>query len=86
MVMTRHSVQRALERIVGFKGEPNDKMYAYAERLLRESIKPCGYISLEGSKYYAQIDGYDNYRAVIQVSESGVHTIITIIPIKDMKW
>ena len=86
MVMTRHSVQRALERIVGFKGEPNDKMYAYAERLLRESIKPCGYISLEGSKYYAQIDGYDSYRAVIQVSESGVHTIITIIPIKDMKW
>ena len=85
MVMTRHSVQRALERLVGFKGEPNDKMYAYAERLLRESIKPCGYISLEGSKYYAQIDGYDNFRAVIQVSGSGVHTITSIIPIKDMK-
>ena len=85
MVMTRHSVQRALERLVGFKGEPNDKMYEYAERLLRESIKPCGYISLEGSKYYAQIDGYDNFRAVIQVSGSGVHTITSIIPIKDMK-
>ena len=85
MIMTRHSVQRALERLVGFKGEPNDKMYEYAERLLRESIKPCGYISLEGSKYYAQIDGYDNFRAVIQVSESGVHTITSIIPIKDMK-
>ena len=85
MVMTKHSVQRALERLVGFKGEPNDKMYAYAERLLRESIKPCGYISLEGSKYYAQIDGYDNFRAVIQVSGSGVHTITSIIPIKDMK-
>ena len=85
MVTTRHSVQRALERLVGFKGEPNDKMYAYAERLLRESIKPCGYISLEGSKYYAQIDGYDNFRAVIQVSGSGVHTITSIIPIKDMK-
>ena len=86
MVMTRHSVQRALERLVGFRGEPNYKMYEYAERLLTESIKPCGLVSLKGAKYYAQIDGYDDYRAVIQVSETGVHTIITVIPIKDMKW
>lgn len=89
MYITTHAKVRALERLFDMHLEgKNDEEKLYSDKksadkigeFLNKLIKPSAGFSLEGAKYQARIDGFDKYRAVIQVKNKQ-HHLITIIPI-----
>ena len=89
MYITTHAKVRALERLFDMHLEgQNDEEKLYSDQksaskigeFLKKLIKPSMGFNLEGAKYQARIDGFDKYRAVIQVKNEQ-HHLITIVPI-----
>jgi hypothetical protein len=80
MVVSKHAIKRGLERLMDII-EPTACNEELMERLLHSYVHPSKASFLDGAKYQARIDFYDDYRAVIKV-EYGVHILVTIIPIK----
>ena len=80
LVITKHAMDRALERLFNTKGEYSDEQYEFIKNTLIELIKPFNAYLVDGAKYIAQIDGYPKHRARIKV-ENGKHILVTVVPI-----
>ena len=79
LITSHHSRKRAFERLIESNEPLGELEHQFMDKLLLESIIPFRGGMVEGSKYYAQIDGYPNHRAVIVVQDN-THIIKTVIP------
>lgn len=76
-----HAKVRGLERLAGREeGEFSDDDLNRMEILLKSLVKVSTINFVDGSKYLTRVEGFDNVRAVISVT-NGVHTLLTITPI-----
>ena len=79
IIVTKHAVDRCVERLLKINN-PTLSDYHFARYFIEAIVEPSGANFLDGAKYYAQIEGYSDYRAVFKV-ENGFHVLKTITPI-----
>lgn len=93
IAVTNHAIVRAGERLFShnFKGRSDDekvkndrKKGAMLAEFLRKSVTPVSSTLMKNTVYRAMIDGFDNFVAVVIVSDEdiNVHKIITIKEIR----
>jgi hypothetical protein len=80
LVITRHAMQRMLQRAIKSDEEPDRLIYDFMKRLIKEEvIIPKNIGQLQGTKVYLSLRSYDDLRAIAEVEKKKV-VIKTIAP------
>jgi hypothetical protein len=80
LVITRHAMQRMLQRAIKSDEEPDRLIYDFMKRLIKEEvIIPKNIGQLQGTKVYLSLRSYDDLRAIAEVGKKNI-VIKTIAP------